>query len=104
MRRAVNIFYQCVVAVVTLALALDLFRLSQGWHIRMMFAVISQSSAVAENYPSIDEKQKAKAKEDLLEADKEVLAIAQQKPFFSFYSSDEDAAIKKAKADLGQSK
>jgi len=68
----------------------------------MMFAVTSQSSAVAENYPSIDEKQKAKAKADLLEADERVLAIAQQKPFFSFYSSDEDAALKKAKADLGQ--
>jgi hypothetical protein len=104
MRRAVNIFYQCVVGVVTLALALDLYRMDQGWHLRMMFAVGSQGGAVTEDYPSDDEKQKAKAKEDLLEADKRIVAIAQQKPFFSFYSSDEDAALKKAKADLGQSK
>jgi hypothetical protein len=41
MRLAVNIFYQCVIGFITLVLALNLYQLSEGWHIRMAFAEIS---------------------------------------------------------------
>jgi hypothetical protein len=99
MRRAVNIFYQCVIGFVTLALALNLYQLSEGWHIRMLFAEMSQPLLVA----NPDEKEQQKEKEDMLEADRRILAIAQRKPFISFMSADEAAAVKKAKADLGLS-
>jgi hypothetical protein len=39
----------------------------------------------------------------MLAADRRILAIAQRKPFISFMSADEAAAVKKAKADLGLS-
>ena len=80
MRRAVNIFYQCVVGAVTILLALNLYGLSQRWHIRMMFAAISQGMAEAEGF-SDDEKQKAKAKEDRLEADQHIPGSRTAKTF-----------------------
>jgi hypothetical protein len=99
MRRAVNIFYQCAIGFITALLALGIYEKCQGWHIRMLFAEISQPLAVA----NPDEKEQEKEKADTLAADGRILAVAQQKPFIAIMSADEAAAIKKAKADLGLS-
>ncbi len=99
MRRAVNVFYQCVIGFITLVLILNLYQLSEAWHIRMVFAEISQPLAVA----NADEKEQEQEKADMLAADRRILAIAQRKPFFAIMSADEAAAVKKAKADLGLS-
>jgi uncharacterized protein with GYD domain len=103
MRRVVNIFYQCVIGVETILLALAIYGMCQAWHIRMMFAVISQEFADGSSLTAKDENEKMKAKEDLLESDKHILAVAQRKPFIAIMSADEDAAVKKAKTDLGLS-
>jgi len=97
MRRAVNIFYQCAIGFVTMVLALGIYERCQGWHIRMLFAEISQPLAVA----NPDEKEQEQEKADTLAADRRILAIAKQKPFIAIMSADEENAVKKARADLG---
>lgn len=67
----------------------------------MTFAEISQAFAVTSSLTAADETQKQKAKEDLLEADERILAIAQRKPFIAIMSANEKTALEKAKADLG---
>ena len=103
MRRAIDIFYRCVVGGITILLALSIYGMSQQWHIRMMFAIISQQLTLAQSNPSDDEAKKTKTRDDLREVDIRILEIAQRKPFISFMSADEAAAVKKAKADLGLS-
>jgi len=68
-----------------------------------MFAVISQQLTLPQSNPSDDEAKKMKARDDLYEADIHILTIAQRKPFISFMSANEAAAIKRAKTDLGLS-
>lgn len=101
MRRIVNLFYQCVIGLETILLALAIYGMDQQWHVRMMFAMISQQLTLAQSNPSDDEAQKMKTRNDLHEGDMRILTIAQRKPFISFMSADEAAAVKKAKADLG---
>jgi hypothetical protein len=66
----------------------------------MVFADLSQGIADTNISSAKDDNQKAKAKEDLLEADRRILRIAQQKPFISIMSSEEAASLKRAQDDL----
>jgi hypothetical protein len=66
----------------------------------MVFTEISQPLVVA----NADVKEQEQEREDRLTADRRILAIAQRKPFIAIMSSDESAAVKKAKSDLGMSR
>jgi hypothetical protein len=65
-----------------------------------MFGVLSQD--MASSGPHDAENQKIKTREELLQADRIILATAQKKPFFfSSFTNVENKAVKRAKADLG---